>query len=157
MTLSVTNNGADELSTVLVTSSVYVDEMSFVSVNADECFLFVVVGDLANGGYDYRSEWWVSLPDLSPPIAAGETRVCHFQIALTDLAPATYPFSFGLPVYFHDPNPSNDRVTVLLHRAAATPTQVPTLSAAMLRLLAALSASIGMFALQAPLRAAKHR
>jgi hypothetical protein len=148
MALSVTNNGTGDLSTVLVTSSVYVDEMKFVSVNADECFLFVVVGDLAGGGYDYRTEWWVSLPDLSPPIAAGETRVCHFQIALTELAPATYTFSFGLPDSFHDPDPSNDRATVVLHRAAGVPTQVPTLSVAMLWLLAALSASIGIAALK---------
>lgn len=143
MTLSVTNNGTGELPTVLVTSSVYVDEMKFVSVNADECFLFVVVGDLAGGSYDYRTEWWVSLPDLSPPIAGGETRVCHFQIAMTELAPATYMFSFGLPDSFHDPDPSNDRATVVLHRAAAAPTPVSTLSVAMLWLLTALFAIAG--------------
>jgi hypothetical protein len=148
MTLSVTNHGSGDLSTVLVTTSVYVDEMQFVSINADECFLFVVVGDLAGGGYDYRTEWWVALPDLAPPIAGGETRVCHFQIALTALAPAAYTFSFGLPDSFHDPDPSNDRPSVTLHRAAAAPAQVPALSAGMLWLLAALSATVGMLALR---------
>jgi hypothetical protein len=157
ITVSVSNLGAKELPIVVTMSSIYVDEMQLVGVNPDECFLFVLVGDLSNGGYDYRIEWDPASPDFAPPLAPGETRVCRFQIALDASAPASYEFSFGLPDFFHDPNPGNDRATVTLHRAAAVPVQVPALSGTMLWLLAALSASVGMLALRAPRRAAKRR
>jgi hypothetical protein len=155
VTFSVSNLGSEELPVIFTMSSVYVDEMQLVTINPDECFLYVLVGDLADGGYDYRIVWEPASPDFAPPLAPGETRVCHFQIALGASAPAAYDFSFGLPDFFHDPDPSNDRVTVVLHRAAAAPTQVPTLSVAMLWLLATLFAIVGMIVLKASGRASR--
>jgi hypothetical protein len=144
VTFSVSNLGSEELPVIFTMSSVYVDEMQLITVNPDECFLYVLVGDLAGGGYDYRIVWEPASPDFAPPLAPGETRVCHFQIALGASAPASYDFSFGLPDFFHDPNPSNDRATVVLHRAAVAPAQVPMLSVVMLWLLAVLSAGVGI-------------
>jgi hypothetical protein len=152
MAFSVTNNGDEEVPVLITASSRYVDELTIVSVNSDECLLTVLEEKLSNGGYDYLMEWFVSgpPPNFDLPLEPGETRTCHFQIALTRNAPPAFDFSFGLAKGFHDPDPSNDRATVVLHRATAAPTPVPALSAAMLWLLAALSASVGVFALGAP-------
>jgi hypothetical protein len=157
MIFSVTNYGDEEIPVLITGSSRYVDELTIVSVNPDECQLIVLEEKLSNGGYDYLMEWFVSGPEptFDPPLAPGETRTCHFQIALTRNTPPAFNFSFGLSKGFHDPDPSNDRATVVLHRAAAAPTEVPTLSTAMLWLLAALFAIVGMIALKASGRASR--
>jgi hypothetical protein len=149
MTLSVTNYGPESEPIVIVSSTVFVDELNVVETNFDECAIQLVVGDLANGDYDYRIDWTVAgLGGVAPPIAAGETRICHFGIALTQHAPSPYTFAFDL-VYVSDPNPGNDNAAVVLTRAAAPPPQpVPTLSTAMLGLLAALSAGLAALALR---------
>lgn len=144
MTLSVTNFGPNTEPLVVVSSTVFVDEMSVVSTNFDECLLQLIVGDLSNGGYDYRINWDVADPD-SPPIAAGETRTCHFQIALSQHAPSPYTFGFNL-FYVFDPNPRNDSASVVLERAVEAPASVPALSNAMLGLLAALCAGVARLA-----------
>jgi hypothetical protein len=158
ITFTATNNGMEELPVVITESNRFVDEFDVVSVDP-ACLLFLVVEDLADGSYDYLLDWDVAsaYSGTAPALEPGETRVCRFQIALRSSAPAAYSFSFGLSKGFHDPDPSNDRETVVLQRAAAAPAQVPALSAAMLWLLAALSASVGMLALGAPRRAAKRR
>jgi len=140
MVLSVTNYGPDPQSTILVSSSTYVNELNLISVNSAECFFFHIVGDLATGGEDYRL-WWYAAGLGAPPIEAGETRTCHLQIALTQSAPTPYNFSFFLMRNdYIDPNSGNDIATVMLRRAPAAPTPVPALSTMMLGLLATLSA-----------------
>jgi hypothetical protein len=146
MTLSVTNYGPDPEPNVPVISTMFVDEMYQVSTDFDECVLDLIVSDFA-GGHEFNIEW--SVAGLGPPpIAAGETRTCHFQIALTRHAPSPYTFGFGL-FYVSDPNPGNDNAAVVLNRAAAPPPQpVPTLSTAMLCLLAGWSAGLAGLALR---------
>jgi hypothetical protein len=157
MTFSATNYGDEEIPVLITGSSRYVDELTIASVDPDECQLIVLEEKLSNGGYDYLMEWFVSGPEptFDPPLAPGETRACHFQIALTRNAPPAFNFSFGLAEGFHDPDPNNDQATVILQRAVATPTPVPTLSVTMLWLLAALSAVVGMIALKTSGRAGR--
>jgi hypothetical protein len=155
MTLTVTNYGPADVPDLFVQSSVFVDEMYFVSMNPDECFLITDVGDGPNG-YEFLVEWWLAGLDVYPPLPSGATATCHFQIALTQRAPPTYQFSFGLsPTYETDPNPANDVATVTLQRAPPPPpAPLPTLSNWMLLLLAGLSAGLAVNALKRPRRPA---
>jgi hypothetical protein len=150
MTLTVTNYGPAAVPILVLASSVYVDEMYLVSQNAAECYSVLDVIDLANGTAEYQLQWYVAgLGGVLPPFPPGAI-TCHFQIALTPSAPSTYSFSFGLPHSFEtDPNPSNDRATVVLQRAPPQPVLVPALSRAMLLLLAGLLAAIAGLAHQA--------
>jgi hypothetical protein len=145
MTFSVTNHGTDVLPLVLTSSSFYVEELDLLAFEPSECLLYVLVFDLANGGYEYAMNWDVASADFGPPLQPGETRVCHFQIALTANAPAAYEFDFGLPTSFHDPNPANDRASVVLRRAppAAQAAAVPSLSTLMVWMLAGLCLGSG--------------
>ena len=150
MTLTVTNYGPAAVPILVLASSVYVDEMYLVSQNAAECYLVLDVADLPNGTEEFLIQWYVAgLGGVLPPFPAGAI-TCHFQITLTPSAPSTYSFSFGLPHSFEtDPNPSNDRATVVLQRAPPQPVLVPALSRAMLLLLAGLLAAIAGLAHQA--------
>lgn len=142
MTLTVTNYGPADVPTLLLDSSIYADELNVVSTNPSECYLVLLVIDLSNGTSEYQLQWWPAGLGAFPPLEAGTTITCHFQIALTQRAPSPYSFSFGLHSNFEtDSNPTNDRATVTLQRApAAPPAPVPGLSTTMLGLLAALSA-----------------
>lgn len=149
MTLTVTNYGPAAVPILDLASSVFVDEMYLVSQNVAECYLFLDVADLPNGTAEYLIDWPLAgLGGVLPPFPPGET-TCHFQIALTQSAPSTYSFSFGLPPsYETDPNPTNDVATVTLHRAPSAPaTPVPAVSPWMLLLLASLSGWIAAHAL----------
>jgi hypothetical protein len=129
LTLTVTNYGQFPVTELPLSSSQFVDELNLISSSGD-CFVVTIVADLQNGGfYDFLS-WLVT---ISEPFNAGETLTCHFLIALTSQAPQALPFSFGLPPDVADPNPSNDRVTVLLLRPVEP---VPALSSVWLLLLA---------------------
>jgi hypothetical protein len=156
MTLTVTNYGPAAVPILVLSSSIFVDEMYVASTNPDECYLLLDVIDLSNGTAEYELDWTVAgLGGVLPPMPAGLTLTCHFQIALTRSAPSTYNFSFGLPpTYETDPNPSNDRATVTLQRTpAARPTSLPALSTMMLCLLAGLNAAFAVRALRHPQRA----
>jgi hypothetical protein len=156
MTLTVTNYGPADVPDLVLDSSVFVDEIYFVSTNPDECFLVTFVLDPASGPPEYYVEWWLAgLGGTLPPFPPGST-TCHFQIALTQSAPSTYQFGFGLsPSYETDPNPANDFATVTLQRAPPPlPTPLPTLSTWMLLLLAGLSAGLAANALKRPRRSA---
>jgi hypothetical protein len=157
MTLTVTNYGPADVPILFVASSVYMDEMYFVSINPDECTNMIIdVGEPTDSGYEFSAEWDLAglggtLPPFPPGIA-----VCHFQIALTRSAPLIYQFSFGLsPSLETDPNPTNDVATVTLQRAPPPPpTPLPTLSTWVLLLLAGLSAGLAANALKRPRRSA---
>ncbi|HET8942309.1 MAG TPA: hypothetical protein VFN13_10020 [Rudaea sp.] len=150
ITLNVTNFGPTDVPTLILDSSIFVDEFHVVSVNASECNLVVLVIDLANGTAEYQLDWDVAGLGYYPPLLAGVTLTCHFQIALTQFAPSNYTFSFGLPATFEsDSNPTNDRATVTLQRGPTPPppTPLPALSVSMLGCLALLSAALGLLAL----------
>jgi hypothetical protein len=150
MTLTVTNYGPAAVPILVLDSSVYVDEMYLVSQNAAECYLVLDVADLPNGTEEFLIQWPVAgLGGVLPPFPTGAI-TCHFQITLTPSAPSRYSFSFGLSSSFEiDPNPSNDRATVVLQRAPPPPVLVPALSRAMLLLLAGLLAATAGLAHQA--------
>jgi hypothetical protein len=151
MTLTVTNYGPADVPILFVGSSMYVDEMYFVSVNEDECsHMYATYADLANGTEGIFITWYLAgLGGTLPPFPPG-TATCHFQIALTQSAPPIYQFSFGLsPSLETDPNPANNVATVTLQRAPAPPpTPLPMLSTWMLLLLAGLSARLAANALK---------
>lgn len=133
--LTATNHGDEAVDTVTLSSSDYVDEI--VRVGSD-CTLITVVAD-GEDFFFYYLNWYLAGAG-GPPLEAGESRTCHFQMTLTPAAPAVYDFTFGLPTYYFDPNPSNDRVTVTLQRGDLAPVAVPSLSAyAMLLLVATLA------------------
>jgi hypothetical protein len=134
-TLNVTNHGPAPVHILELTSSNWVDQFHIVPGSAS-CYIGVTVVDLIDSFY-YFYFWDVAGLPGTPDLGAGETKTCHFQLALTVHARATTSFSFGLPDFIVDPDPSNDRATVTLQRAVAT---VPALSAAMLVLLAGLLA-----------------
>jgi hypothetical protein len=151
MTLTVTNYGPADVPILFVESSMFADEMYFVSTNWDECLIDEIGADPASGPETFIAEWdlagfslWGTLPPFPPGSAT-----CHFQIALTSNAPPIYQFSFGLSALEPDPNPTNDVATVTLQRAPAPPpTPLPTLSTWMLLLLAGLSAGLAANALK---------
>jgi hypothetical protein len=155
MAVTVTNYGPDAVPDLFLVSSIFVDQIYFVSVNADECHWVMTVGDLADGTEEFFVQWYLAGLDVYPPFPPGST-TCHFQIALTRSAPPTYQFSFGLPPNFEfDSNPANDVATVTLQRASPPPpTPLPTLSTWMLLLLAGLSAGLAANALKRSRRSA---
>jgi hypothetical protein len=140
ITIAVTNYGPAPAPQVGVVSSTFLNQFGSFVTNPAECFLFVTVVDAVPTPY-YYINWDVAnvlgVPG-SQPLNPGETRTCHFQMALTPAAPAAIPFSFGLSTYFTDINPGNDTGTVILQRAIEP---IPALSPAMLLLLAGLMAA----------------
>lgn len=134
-TLSVTNHGPAPVHILELTSSNWVDQFYIVPGSAS-CYIGVTVVDLIDS-FHYFYFWDVAGLPGTPDLGPGETKTCHFQLALTAHARATTVFSFGLPDFIVDPDPSNDRATVTLQRAVAV---VPALSSAMLVLLTGLLA-----------------
>lgn len=136
-TLTVTNRGPVPVHILELTSSNWIDQFDVIPYSAS-CDMGVTVVDLIDSFY-YFYFWDVAGLPGTPDLGAGETRTCHFQLALASNAPASTMFSFGLPDFIVDPNPNNDRATVTLQRLVAT---VPALSPAILVLLAGLLASV---------------
>jgi hypothetical protein len=147
VTITVTNYGTVPVLNLELVSSSFVDEFYGIS-SAPECYVGLVVEDPINDGPPTYLFFWVvaGIPG-ELDLAAGETRTCHFQMALTSQAPYTTPFSFGVPDFYTDPNPSNNTGTVVLQRAPPPPpVLVPALAPAMLTLLAGLLAAIAWIA-----------
>lgn len=140
-TVSVTNLGPESLDRLGVSSSFFHDQLDVFSLVIDECeggpFGAAVVDYI--GGYDYYVFWYPVFPS-TPALNVGETLTCRFSMALTDTAPAVYPFSFDLGGSLVDLDPSNNIATVVLRRAApaADATPIPTLSPIALFVLAVL-------------------
>ncbi|HET6545210.1 MAG TPA: hypothetical protein VFG55_00515 [Rhodanobacteraceae bacterium] len=119
-TLSVTNHGPETVNDVSLQSSTFIDEFDVNGEGSTDCQnLDVAVADFA-GGYDYRFLWYLT---LQGSLAVGETRSCHIQLAMGNL-PAVFAFSFFVPDYYQDINPSNNSATVYLRRGPA-PAFVP--------------------------------
>ena len=139
LTLTATNLGIEPVDTLILSSSLFVDEMHVISFNSDECYLVLTVLD-GETDFFYLVSWYLAVPDSadSPPLAPGESRSCHFQLSLTSQSPSVFPFSFGLSSLFSDPNPGNDRATVYLRRRGAESTPIPAASSIGLLLLAGL-------------------
>ena len=136
LTLSVTNNGPVALKTVPILSSNFYDQFDLASTQSD-CFIVLIVADDGTP-YSYYYIWY---PTDEFEMEVGETRVCHIKLALTRAAPFVTAFSFGLPDFYVDANPANDRAAVYLQKAVDS---VPMLSPAIEALLAMLIAATGL-------------
>lgn len=120
--LTVTNHGDESIEFLALLSSTFVHELF---PGPADCFLITQVGD-GKDFYIYNLAWFVSGAAGDGPLEPGESRTCHFQMALTSAAPAVFPFTFGLPNYYTDPNPANDRFTLYLRRGDLLPTTLPS-------------------------------
>ena len=134
-TLSVTNLGPVPVHVLGIDSSAIYDQFDLHTAQVDCTAIVLNVVDGETTFY-YYYQWY---PAFFSDLAVGETRACHLTLALTSQAPAVMPFSFGLPSFIADPNPSNDRVTVLLQQQVVP--SIPALSPAMLLLLAGVLAA----------------
>lgn len=144
-TLSVTNLGPEVVNGFGVYSSPIFDELDLFEGGTTNCDnrLVIAVADLENSFY-YVLNWYAVGGAAGPPLQPGETLSCHFTLPYTQWAPAEFPLTFHPPSDFSDLDNSNNSATVVLHRAAApvaSATQVPTLSAWSLSLLALLIAA----------------
>lgn len=129
-TLTATNHGDDPVDFLALSSSHFVHE---IEPGPADCTMGIVVAD-GDGFFVYYLNWYIA-GAIGEPLQPGESRVCHFQMALSTVAPAVYPFTFGLPSYYTDPNPANDRVTLYLRRGDLAPTTLPSNSPLALLLL----------------------
>lgn len=139
-TLSLTNHGSESIPFLGIVSSEFYDEFD-LSANANDCPLILNVLD-GDTFFRYLYTW---LPTLSSAISPGETRVCHFQTALSANAPTVVPLTFGLSTDFVDPDPSNNSATVYLSRPVES---VPLLARVVSVSLSGLVAMIGMLFLR---------
>jgi hypothetical protein len=133
-TISVTNLGPEPIQYFLLGSSLVHDELRPYYGSTPDCEgdSYATGNDIFGPIIEYR---W--LPGNLTPIAVGETRYCRLSLEFTSAAPASFAFSFGLWRDYTDPDPSNNRATVVLQRGPE-PTSVPTLSSKWLSLLAGL-------------------
>jgi hypothetical protein len=134
-TLTVTNLGPATVNDLIVQSSPIYGEFDLSTGTVDCQYMALEVADNPTDFY-YRFVWY--LAGFSGDFPAGETRTCHISFLITAQAPAVTPFTFGLPYYYVDINPSNDSATVFLQRAIDP---IPALSPAMLLLLASMMAA----------------
>jgi len=145
--LSVTNNGPVVLNNVIVFSSHFYDQFD-LGKSSNDCLMTFVVDDDGTP-FSYLHIWYAT---QYADLAVGETRTCHIQMALSPRAPPVTSLTFGLPYFYLDPDPTNDRQTVFLHRALDS---IPTASPMTLLALAGLLAVSAMAALRvcrSPLR-----
>ena len=135
-TMTVTNNGPASLGYVAFVAPQISTQFYFPSGNWNDCNLITVTGEGTNGPFWYL-EWFPSGFVGENPIAAGETRICHFMLTITPTAPLAFAFTVGLGTNWTDPNPANNSASVLLQQPIDP---IPTLSPAMLLLLAGMLA-----------------
>ncbi len=137
-TLSATNHGPEPVDNLLLISVDFVDEIDPSYGSTDCQGLGVVVSDGQTYHYNY---WW--RPTFDGVLNDGATRTCHLEIALSSRAPPIWAFGFAVADFYFDINPANNSATVILQRAVDGAVPVPTLSSALLILLAALLTCIG--------------
>jgi len=132
--LAVTNLGPMPAPNVVVASTVFVNQIHLIP-DSNDCLLILGTMD-GSAGPSFSYYWFPTLG--APALAVGETRTCHFQMALTASSPPSYAFGFGLPPEFVDLELSNDNATVVLRRTVAP---IPALSTGFMLLLATLLAA----------------
>jgi hypothetical protein len=146
-TMTVTNHGPAPIPVFSIRGPDMYDQFyEPVSVTWSDCHLRIIVVDLNIPPYSYWVfAWHVSGPDIGgPPLDVNETRTCHFTLALTPNAPPITALTVGLSsTAYVDPDPSNDRATVLL---GLTPEPIPALSSTLQWLLAGLLSVAAGFA-----------
>ncbi len=140
-TVTVTNHGPEPVpavgSNLALFSSDFYDQFdsSFGSADCQGYTVFVSDGD----AFHFNLVWFPTFQDQGA-LEVGESRSCHITLALSNQAPAEWPFSFGVAESFDDINPDNNVSTVILRRGDMAPIAVPTLSTyALLLLIVALA------------------
>lgn len=126
-TLAVTNHGplpVDDFKFALFSSDIQ-NQIASGSVSTDCQRYWVIVSD-GKTPY-YNLVWSPTFLDL-PALEVGETRSCHITLALSDQAPAVWPFGFRISDAFDDTNPGNNVASVILRQGELEPVAVPTLS-----------------------------
>lgn len=132
--LTASNLGDVPVTFVVLRSSFFLHEIQAIS--QQDCILVTTVAD-GDDFFVYYFSWYVAGAVGGPPLEAGESRTCHFQMALTSEAPAVFPFTFGyVSDSPPDSNPDNDQATVILRRGDIAPVAIPMLSPAFLLILA---------------------
>lgn len=116
LTLEVVNEGVLPVPRVNIHSAPLYPYEVDLSQGTVDCAPMILGIDDTPVGYYYTETWYIGL-DPSPPLQAGEHRVCHITMALATDAPPAVQLSFGMSGLFSDPDPSNDVGTVILHRA----------------------------------------
>lgn len=152
-TITAINHGPGLALPLVVSSSEFVNEFDLGNANAD-CIelLGLVVGD-TEFGYFYYYDWYVA---LLTPLHPGQTRTCHLTLPLSANAPDAFTFTWGIPDFFIDNDPSNNSASVTLRRATATPTTLPALSVSALATLAGLILLLGWARLRGSDRSTCH-
>jgi hypothetical protein len=125
-TLAVSNLGPLPVDRLQIASSSIYDDIIDLSQASTDCEVMILtVVDTETGYYYYYYYSWY--PTDASTLAVGETRTCQLRFALAPNAPDVVPFSFGVPDYYVDINPSNNVGAVTLQRAGRA-SSVPTLS-----------------------------
>lgn len=140
-TLAVTNHGPEPVSVLVASSAPFTSEfiLSSGSTDCEDLGLVVVDGQ----SFYYYYDW---VPTSTGPLAVGETRSCHITLSLSAQAPDIWTFSFFIPVFYVDIDPSNNSSAVTLRRGSAGTHAIPALSPLMLLLLVLLTATAGAMA-----------
>jgi hypothetical protein len=145
-TLAVSNLGpepVDDYNFALFSSDFY-DQFDVSFPGTADCQGF---GAIVSDGktFHYNLVWSPTFLSQGP-LLVGETRSCHFTLALSNQAPAAWPFSFGVAEFFVDLNADNNVSTVVLRRGDIAPIAVPTLSFQLMMALIFALASIACIA-----------
>jgi hypothetical protein len=141
LTLEVVNEGVLPVPRVNIHSAPLYPYEVDLSQQTVDCEPMILGIDDTPVGYYYTETWYIGI-DPSPPLQAGEHRICHITMALAADAPPVVHLSFGMSGLFSDPDPSNDVGTVTLYRAQAT-LPVPADSLVAATLLALCLAALG--------------
>lgn len=123
LTLEVVNEGLSVVPQVDVVSSPLHPYEVDLSQGTVDCVVAGLIIDDTPVGYYYTQVWYIGV-DPSPPLQAGEHRICHLTMTLAVDAPPVVHLSYRMSELFSDPDPSNDVGTVTLYRAQA-PMPIP--------------------------------
>lgn len=127
-TLAVTNHGPlpeDDYNLAIRSSDIH-DQFDPSSGSTDCIGYTVIITD--GDGFSYATISWSPTILGQGALQVGETRSCHITLALSNSAPADWPFSFGVADLFDDINPDNNVATVILRRGDVAPVELPALS-----------------------------
>jgi hypothetical protein len=115
-TISVTNNGPVTVPVFELLSSKYTDEFD-LNVGSNDCGMGQ---EIVDGDVSYSMAFW----DVYA-LGVGETRICHWTLALSPYAAQSTLFSFGLAYFHTDPKSPNDMGFAYLKQANSA---IPALS-----------------------------
>jgi hypothetical protein len=114
-TMAVTNNGPAALQAFSIVGPQISNQFYYPTTSWNDCDLVTITGDGADGSF-WIPEWNPTGAVGENPIAPGETRTCHFMLAVAPGLPVAYSFAVRLGTLWTDPDASNNIATVLIQR-----------------------------------------